>query len=326
MTFSCVGFFCSVFPLGLSYDPYAGTLTKRGTWENVSRALEVVCLCVCSSVCVCGWKSVLTTDIACSAYLPCALPSRACVLSAYLRTLSIQAIWRDAAYEDICVTPVNLFKGTQVFDIVWNPQSPLRFWYMSLVIWPPHTLGSFMSAPKMPLTDLPAVLWKSLIHYLSHSLSLQFDFDVFFWSHKGPFSSISTLKLHQGWFLGFIPGQTFTMCKHTPRTPPHTHWSICLSYLVNITHPPQRLLHISHSDSYIKAVKTWRIWSDKVSTKKKQMLWKQGSCIFWCCEMTANFSVISHRVHVPLLPIRSCNWQRFYTFRMFSNELAGCWW
>lgn len=28
------------FPPSLSYDPYAGTLTKRRTWENVSRAPE----------------------------------------------------------------------------------------------------------------------------------------------------------------------------------------------------------------------------------------------------------------------------------------------
>lgn len=70
------GFFCSVFPLGLSYDPYAGTLTKRGTWENVSRALEVVRLRVCVFKRVCECKSVLTSDVACSAYL---LRGRWCV-------------------------------------------------------------------------------------------------------------------------------------------------------------------------------------------------------------------------------------------------------
>ncbi len=131
MTFSCAGFFWSVFPLGLSYDPYAGTLTKRGTWENVSRALEVVHLRVCVFKRVRACKSMPATDVAHSAYLLCALLSCVCA-RVCLHTSSIQGIWRDTGYEDNRVSPVNLFKGTQVFDIVWNPQSPLRFWYASL--------------------------------------------------------------------------------------------------------------------------------------------------------------------------------------------------
>ena len=44
------------FAFGLSFDPYAGALTKRRTWENVSTALEVVC----QYVCVYEYESMLT--------------------------------------------------------------------------------------------------------------------------------------------------------------------------------------------------------------------------------------------------------------------------
>lgn len=63
------------------------------------------------------------------------LPSHRCVgFNACLSAHSQQPghMRRGAAHEDICVSLVNLFKGTRVFDMLWNsPPSPLRSWYVS---------------------------------------------------------------------------------------------------------------------------------------------------------------------------------------------------
>ena len=124
MTFSCAGFFCSGFPLGLSYDPYAGTLTKTGTWENVSRALEVlglpVCVCVCVCVCIqeCAWVKIHAQSWWClflliSRVCLVIVSVRVCV-HVYLHPFGIQSIWRDTQPVRISVLPWLIFsKGLE---------------------------------------------------------------------------------------------------------------------------------------------------------------------------------------------------------------------
>jgi len=112
--FPSQGFLCSVFfLLGLSCDPYAGMLTKRG---DMGECQQSPWGWVCENMCVwvCVWVQIHVNRWCRLSHLsPCVCALPVCVsVSIFI----YHSGCRRTVYENVCVSQVNLFKGAYVFD------------------------------------------------------------------------------------------------------------------------------------------------------------------------------------------------------------------